>query len=79
MCIRDRGDALAGLRVERAGVGNAMQAEEGLQRVRRIGEDLEEVGNHAQSRLDGVEQSLLLGVGGLGGNKLDAGHDVSPV
>jgi hypothetical protein len=72
-------DALARLRIEAAFTRDAMQAEEGAQRGGRVGEDLEEVGDHSELRLDRVQQLLLLGVGVLVRDDVDAAHGVSPV
>ncbi len=73
------GDAFAGLRVEAAAVGDAVQAEESLERCWRVGEHLEEVRDYAELGLDRVEKRFLFGVGGFVGDGVDAGHDVSPV
>ena len=73
------GDALARLRVERAVAGDAVQAQECLEGGRGVGEDLEEIGHHAKLGMDGVVEGLLFRIGRLGGNDVDACHDVSPV
>lgn len=78
LCQR-QGNALPGLCIEAASVGDAMQTEEGLERFGRIGEHLEKVRHDTQLRLDGGKQCLLFSVGGFVGNDIDSGHVDSPI